>query len=215
MQQASRSRTASTSSPVCDLVPELLDEFGRTWGERWPDVGHYTDFSAMLRESNLDMLTIATGDHTHAMLGIEAAEAGVKGIFCEKAPRHQPGGRGQAHRGLRGQRRRHNGRPLAPLHAHVDTGPRRDQARRNRQADDDRGHAGRAEGDDVQERHPHDRHDLHVRRVRAHPGLGQAGGGVRGLGQVQGRRRQAPGERPRGRWASSSSRTASAPSTAG
>ena len=69
---------------VCDLVPELLDEFGRTWGDRWPDVGHYTDFSQMLRESNLDILTIATGDHTHAMLGIEAAEAGVKGIFCEK-----------------------------------------------------------------------------------------------------------------------------------
>ena len=69
---------------VCDLVPELLDEFGQTWGDRWPDVGHYTDFSAMLRESNLDILTIATGDHTHAMLGIEAAEAGVKGIFCEK-----------------------------------------------------------------------------------------------------------------------------------
>ena len=38
----------------------------------------------MLRESNLDMLTIATGDHTHAMLGVEAVEAGVKGIFCEK-----------------------------------------------------------------------------------------------------------------------------------
>ena len=69
---------------VCDLVPDLLDDFERTWGERWPDVGHYTDFSAMLRESNLDILTIATGDRTHALLGIEAVEAGVKGIFCEK-----------------------------------------------------------------------------------------------------------------------------------
>ena len=69
---------------VCDLVPELLDEFERTWGKRWPDVGHYTDFSAMLRESNLDILGIATTDDTHADLGIEAAKAGVKGIFCEK-----------------------------------------------------------------------------------------------------------------------------------
>ena len=69
---------------VCDLVPGLLDEFERTWGKRWPDVGHYTDFSAMLRESNLDILGIATSDDTHAVLCIEAAEAGVKGIFCEK-----------------------------------------------------------------------------------------------------------------------------------
>ena len=179
---------------VCDLVPELLDEFERTWGKSWPDVGHYTDFSAMLRESNLDILGIATSDDTHADLGIEAAEAGVRGIFCEKPFATSPGGRGQAHPGVRGQRRSNHRRTHAPVHAPVDSGSRGDQARRNRKPDHHRGHTGRAEGDVVQERHSHYRRHLHVRRVRAHPGLGQARGGLRGLGQLQGRRRQAPGE---------------------
>ncbi len=69
---------------VCDLVPDLLDDFAQTWSRRWPNAKPYADFSAMLREADLDILAIATGDHTHATLAVEAAGAGVKGIFCEK-----------------------------------------------------------------------------------------------------------------------------------
>ncbi len=69
---------------VCDLVPELLESFGETWDHRFPNATKYSDFEQMLRESDIDILGIATGDHTHATLGTLAVAAGVKGIFCEK-----------------------------------------------------------------------------------------------------------------------------------
>ena len=38
----------------------------------------------MLAAENLDVVTVATSDHRHADLVVDAANAGVKGIFCEK-----------------------------------------------------------------------------------------------------------------------------------
>ena len=38
----------------------------------------------MLGAENLDIVTVATSDHRHADLVVDAANAGVKGIFCEK-----------------------------------------------------------------------------------------------------------------------------------
>ena len=69
---------------ICDLVPELLDKFSKNWGQRWPNAKPYYDFTEMLANSELDILAIATGDHTHAILGEQAAKSGLKGIFCEK-----------------------------------------------------------------------------------------------------------------------------------
>lgn len=66
---------------ACDLNPMLLDEFRSTWGDK-PEV--YDDFDSMLDRENIDILSIATSDHTHASLGLIAIEAGVPMIFCEK-----------------------------------------------------------------------------------------------------------------------------------
>ncbi len=68
----------------CDLSQEALDGFKEHWSQTWPDIGLYTDYRDMLEQAALDIVTVATSDHRHADLVVAAAEAGVKGIFCEK-----------------------------------------------------------------------------------------------------------------------------------
>ena len=76
---------------ACDLVQDMLDTFkercwqrDERWKETWPDVALYTDLGDMLANENLDIVTVATSDHRHADIVVDAANAGVKGIFCEK-----------------------------------------------------------------------------------------------------------------------------------
>ena len=68
----------------CDISEEILGEFLDQYRETWPQVAAYTDFEEMLAQEDLDVVTVATSDHRHADLVVGAAEAGVKGIFCEK-----------------------------------------------------------------------------------------------------------------------------------
>jgi predicted dehydrogenase len=68
----------------CDLSEPLLAEFEERFGQTWPRLATYTDHRKMLAEAELDIVTVATSDHRHADLVVDAAEAGVKGIFCEK-----------------------------------------------------------------------------------------------------------------------------------
>ena len=67
---------------ACDLVTDEIDAFK---GE-FPDteITGYTDHRQMLEKENLDIVTVATSDHAHTALVVDAAEAGAKGIFCEK-----------------------------------------------------------------------------------------------------------------------------------
>ncbi|MBI3942029.1 MAG: Gfo/Idh/MocA family oxidoreductase, partial [Chloroflexi bacterium] len=69
---------------VCDIVPSLLDRFKENWGQRWPQAKTYTDYREMLAQARLDILSICTPDNLHADMVVAAAEAGVKGIICEK-----------------------------------------------------------------------------------------------------------------------------------
>ena len=68
----------------CDLVPDLVDDFGRTWSDVWPEATGYTDYRRMLAEQQLDVLAVATSDHRHADIAVDGAEAGVRGVFVEK-----------------------------------------------------------------------------------------------------------------------------------
>ena len=68
----------------CDLVPELLDDFGNSWGRRWPDAKPYTDHKKMLAEADLDIVTVGTSDYLHADIVVDAANGGVKAVMCEK-----------------------------------------------------------------------------------------------------------------------------------
>ena len=69
---------------VCDLVPELLDDFKTTWENELPNASTYTDYREMLAQENLDILVVATSDNRHTDIVVDGAEAGVKGILCEK-----------------------------------------------------------------------------------------------------------------------------------
>jgi predicted dehydrogenase len=68
----------------CDLNQEVLTSFGEHWAGTWESIAPYTDYRAMLAEQNLDVVTIATPDNRHADVVVDAANAGVKAVFCEK-----------------------------------------------------------------------------------------------------------------------------------
>lgn len=68
----------------CDLAPAMLQNFQAEWQSTWPKLALYTSHKEMLTKEQLDIVTIATSDHRHADLVVDAANAGVKGIFCEK-----------------------------------------------------------------------------------------------------------------------------------
>lgn len=68
----------------CDLSQEALDKFKEHWKNTWQNIALYTDHQEMLANENLDIVTVATSDHRHAALVVNSANAGVKGIFCEK-----------------------------------------------------------------------------------------------------------------------------------
>lgn len=69
---------------VCDLVPELLDDFKTAWADELPGANTYTDYREMLASEDLDILVVATSDNRHTDIVVDGAEAGVKGILCEK-----------------------------------------------------------------------------------------------------------------------------------
>lgn len=69
---------------VCDLRDELFEQFFADFGTTWPEVRTYTDYRKMLENEDLDLLGVATSDHAHAQIVVDAAAAGVRGILCEK-----------------------------------------------------------------------------------------------------------------------------------
>ena len=76
--------THVTLAAACDLDETTLAAFGDRWRSDWPELNLYTDHRKMLEREELDIVTVATSDHRHAVLVVDAADAGAKGIFCEK-----------------------------------------------------------------------------------------------------------------------------------
>ena len=69
---------------VCDLLEQRLDEFKQAWGKALPDLKYYQDNQEMIAELEPDILSVVTSDNRHADIVVHAANAGVKGIYCEK-----------------------------------------------------------------------------------------------------------------------------------
>ncbi len=69
---------------VCDLSSEKLDDFRRTWEDIWPQMHYYTDYRKMLDETRPDIASVATSDHAHADMVVEAAQGPCRAILCEK-----------------------------------------------------------------------------------------------------------------------------------
>lgn len=63
-----------------EIVPERL----QTFADKWEIPGRYTDYREMLAKESLDIVSICTRNNQHVEPTIAAAEAGVKGILCEK-----------------------------------------------------------------------------------------------------------------------------------
>ena len=69
-----------TLAAGCNRGRERLERFGKRWGV----TALYHDAREMLAHEQLDIVAVATPPGLHRDQVIAAAEAGVKGIFCEK-----------------------------------------------------------------------------------------------------------------------------------
>lgn len=69
---------------VCDLVEATTNRFLNDWSGRWSGIRAYTDYRALLDAHELDILSVVTSDHRHADIVVDAAERGVRSVFCEK-----------------------------------------------------------------------------------------------------------------------------------
>jgi len=68
---------------VADIDEERLDTFGEAW--EIPPAGRYTDHREMLREEELDAVSVATPSYLHHDHVIDAAELAAPGVvWCEK-----------------------------------------------------------------------------------------------------------------------------------
>ncbi|MHB8754668.1 MAG: Gfo/Idh/MocA family protein [Candidatus Acidiferrales bacterium] len=74
-------RTAGIDlAALCDLDKGKL----KRYGEKFQVRNQYTDFVQMLRQEQLDVLSICTLSGMHLEIARAAVECGVKAIFCEK-----------------------------------------------------------------------------------------------------------------------------------
>ncbi len=64
---------------VCDMNTERLQQFA----DEWKVTGRYTDYRKMLKDENLDLVSICLPNALHAEASIAALEAGVN-VVCEK-----------------------------------------------------------------------------------------------------------------------------------
>lgn len=64
----------------CDMKSEQI----QTFLDYFPDARGYTDYTRMLTEQRPDVVIVATSTASHAPLTIQAAESGVRGVWCEK-----------------------------------------------------------------------------------------------------------------------------------
>ena len=68
----------------CDLRSDRRGDFKRQWSELAPDLRVYRDHHEMLAAEELDVVSVVTSDDAHAQIVVDAVEAGVRGILCEK-----------------------------------------------------------------------------------------------------------------------------------
>jgi predicted dehydrogenase len=69
---------------ACDINPAAFDRFFERAKIERGSIREYTDYHEMFAKEHLDVVSVATPDHLHTDPVCDAAEAGIKGIFCEK-----------------------------------------------------------------------------------------------------------------------------------
>ena len=63
-----------------DIRQEAMDAYEERYGVK----AHYTDYQKMLENEGIDLVSVCTWIPLHGPIAIAAAEAGAKGIICEK-----------------------------------------------------------------------------------------------------------------------------------
>lgn len=62
-----------------DISEERLDGFSKRWGGKT-----YADYNEMLKNEDLDIVSVTANTPHHSEIVIRAARSGIKAIFCEK-----------------------------------------------------------------------------------------------------------------------------------
>jgi len=70
---------------VCDLFEQRLQAARNSWGS---DIATTRDYKEILSRSDIDAVIVATSDHWHQKISIEAMKAG-KHVYCEKPVIHK------------------------------------------------------------------------------------------------------------------------------
>ena len=150
---------------VCDLLPELLDDFKTTWADELPDANTYTDHREMLAAEKLDILVVATSDNRHADIVVDGAEAGVRGILCEKPLATSLEDADPHDSGVRRARRPAPRQPQPSLESSHARDTRPDTLRPDRKVGIHRRVPRRPESHALPQRNAHDRRDLLLRGI--------------------------------------------------
>jgi predicted dehydrogenase len=82
LRASGRTRLAA----ACDPDPEAL----ATVAPKGSSTARFAELGALLAETDVDAVYVATPNHTHSALVREAAEAGARGILCEKPMARTP-----------------------------------------------------------------------------------------------------------------------------
>ncbi|RIK83849.1 MAG: dehydrogenase [Planctomycetota bacterium] len=72
---------------LCDVDEKVLDKQGQQYKEKGQKVELFTDFRKLLQRKDIDAVSIATPNHTHALITVLAAQAG-KDVYVEKPASH-------------------------------------------------------------------------------------------------------------------------------
>lgn len=72
----------SRLTACCDLVPEHASSFATEFD--LPERAVYSDHTAMLSETDPDVVSVCTPPGTHVDIVLDCARAGVAGVHCEK-----------------------------------------------------------------------------------------------------------------------------------
>lgn len=69
---------------VCDIAPSAREAFVDRWSPTWPGVTAHATHRDLLAAHDIDVVSIVTPDDRHSEVFLDAVDAGVKAIFCEK-----------------------------------------------------------------------------------------------------------------------------------
>ncbi len=74
------------STPECEVVAcaDIVDENRSAFADEYSIAATYSDYNEMLATEKPDIVSICTWPHLHAEMVINAANAGVKAVHCEK-----------------------------------------------------------------------------------------------------------------------------------